>query len=246
MNFLPKAATEREFIYQLIKVAERAGGIISRYMRRTANGYLITDVEAMILAIKRYGYKLEPWAEKVAEKVIKKIDAQNATMWRESGLTNAAIQVGENAARRAAETLLKEQVDLITSIPTQMAERAQEWARKAQESGRRASEVALAIEHNTAVGINRAKLIARTEIAKANATLTRARAESVGITHYIWRTAEDSHVRESHELMDGNIFEFAHAPFVEGEGYHHPGEFPNCRCYAEPIISQIRDGYEQK
>lgn len=241
MNFSPKAATEREFLAQLVKVAERAGGIIKRYMRRTPTGYDFYDLEAMILALKNYGYQLEPWAQKIADKVVSRVERENRALWRGAGLSNAAIKVGDNIARETARRLAGEQVELITSIPTRMAERVQRWAHEAQTGGRRASEVAEAIANSTVVGESRAKLMARTEIAKANATLTRARAESVGVTHYVWRTMEDSAVREAHEQMDGLIFEFAVAPYVEGEGYHHPGEFPNCRCYAEPIIPKKDD-----
>lgn len=241
MNFSPKAATEREFLAQLVKVAERAGGIIKRYIKRTPTGYDFYDLEAMLLALKNYGYKLEPWAQKIADKAVERIERENRALWRRAGLSDVAIKVGNDVARETARRLVGEQVELITSIPTGMAERVQRWAHEAQTGGRRASEVAEAIENSAIVGVNRAKLIARTEIAKANATLTRARAESVGITHYIWRTAGDQAVREAHEQMDGLVFEFATAPFVEGEGYHHPGEFPNCRCYAEPIIPRKDD-----
>lgn len=104
--------------------------------------------------------------------------------------------------------------------------------------GKRASEVAAELARTEEVTASRATLIARTEIAKANATLTTARAQFVGATHYIWRTAEDADVRDSHAAMEGKIFRFDDPPYVEGEGNHGPGEIYNCRCYAEPIIPE--------
>jgi SPP1 gp7 family putative phage head morphogenesis protein len=104
--------------------------------------------------------------------------------------------------------------------------------------GKRADEVAAELARSGEVTEGRATLIARTEIAKANSALTQARAEYVGASHYIWRTAEDGDVRESHAAMNGKIFRFDDPPYVEGEGNHGPGEFPNCRCFAEPIIPE--------
>jgi SPP1 gp7 family putative phage head morphogenesis protein len=69
-----------------------------------------------------------------------------------------------------------------------------------------------------------------------NATLTRARADFVGATHYVWRTMQDEQVRPAHADLEGEVCSFADPPEVEGEGAHHPGEFPNCRCFAEPIL----------
>lgn len=239
VRFSPRAATEREFARALLSVAQKSGSVLMRYFRRTADGgFEITDLQGLLKALKEYAVQLEPWAEKIVDKTLWQLNRQNAAAWKSLGMAESAILVSESAARLAGVGLLKAQVDLIKSLPLQMAERVQELAVEAQKGGRRASELADLIENSANVTAGRARTIARTEIAKTNATLTRARAEACGVTHYIWRTMEDAGVREVHERMDGLIFEFAVAPFVENEGYHHPGEFPNCRCYAEPIISQ--------
>jgi len=44
---------------------------------------------------------------------------------------------------------------------------------------------------------------------------------------YIWRTRGDSKVRSEHAERDGKVFEWDNPP--EGG---HPGEAPNCRCWA--------------
>ena len=112
----------------------------------------------------------------------------------------------------------------------------QELALKAVVAGTRSDSIRDEILRNNEVTLNRATLIARTETAKAVSNLTQARAEQAGVTHYIWRTMEDEAVRSSHAELDGKVFAFNNPPFIEGEGNHHPGDFPNCRCYAEPII----------
>lgn len=234
-SFKPKTRVERELARQLMKIAERSGGILSQYIRRLPDGSVeITDIAALSAALVRYAKQLEPWAVETATKAIQQISAQNLAAWKATGV---AIGLSDSLVKEAAAALLREQVDLIKSIPTRMAERAQSLALEAQKTGARASVIAAEIENSTKVAQSRAVLIARTEIAKANATLTQARAQSVGATHYIWRTAGDSDVRETHAELDGKVFAFDDPPYIDGEGNHHAGEFPNCRCYAEPILT---------
>lgn len=234
-SFKPKTRVERELARQLMKIAERSGGILSQYIRRLPDGSVeITDIAALSAALVRYAKQLEPWAIETATKAIQQISAQNLAAWKATGV---AIGLSDSLVKEAAAALLREQVSLITSIPTRMAERAQSLALEAQKTGARVSVIAAEIENSTKVAQSRAVLIARTEIAKANATLTQARAQSVGATHYVWRTAGDSDVRETHAELDGKVFAFDDPPYIDGEGNHHAGEFPNCRCYAEPILT---------
>ena len=55
---------------------------------------------------------------------------------------------------------------------------------------------------------------------------------ALGITHYIWRTRDDSKVRAEHAPRDDKIYSWDH---VHEDG--HPGQAPNCRCFAEPVVS---------
>ena len=58
-----------------------------------------------------------------------------------------------------------------------------------------------------------------------------ARQRTAGVTHYIWRSADDSKVRSSHAERDDRVFPWDHG-FPDGV----PGQAHNCRCYAEPAI----------
>ena len=88
----------------------------------------------------------------------------------------------------------------------------------------------------------RARLIARTETAKAATTLTRVRAQRIGAEWYVWRTSDDARVRSSHEHMEGVLVSWNDPPSPEkligmkDYGAYHAGEFPNCRCYAQPLL----------
>lgn len=78
----------------------------------------------------------------------------------------------------------------------------------------------------------RAKLIARDQTAKLNAALTETRQQNLGIEEYIWRTSEDSRVRESHDEHNGKIFRWDSPPKNTG----HPGQDIQCRCIPQPIL----------
>lgn len=132
--------------------------------------------------------------------------------------------------------LQAENVYYIKSLPIEAAQRAQKLAAESVAGGRRADEVATELKNTTGVTKSRATLIARTEIAKSNANITQARAGLVGANQYIWRTMEDGAVRPAHAAMANLVFSFDDPPEVGDEGAHGPGEFPNCRCYAEVIV----------
>jgi SPP1 gp7 family putative phage head morphogenesis protein len=136
----------------------------------------------------------------------------------------------------AARKLQEDQVTLIKSLPLEAGRRAQKLAQEAATGGRRASEVAEELARSEGVTISRANTIARTEIHKAYATFTQARAEAVGANQYIWRTAGDEIVRDSHAEMEGVVCDFDNPPTLSDGETGNAGEFVNCRCFSEPII----------
>jgi SPP1 gp7 family putative phage head morphogenesis protein len=87
---------------------------------------------------------------------------------------------------------------------------------------------------------NRATLIARTETAKTASAFVQARAKYIGADTYIWRTVRDADVRPAHKRLEGTVHSWDAPPIAEEGGQrHHPGEFPNCRCFSEPRIDDV-------
>lgn len=236
-NFKARTAAEKQFELQLRKVATKVGRIVATH----TDGAEILSAKGLTKALASYSELLGPWADIVVGKMLKGVEADNLKVWKAVSLSigkELQTTMAKSAVGGVAKSLHFGQVQLIKSLPLEAGIRAQTLAHEAAIGGRRASEVAAEIARTEEVTASRAMLIARTEIAKANATFTRARAEYVGATHYIWHTAEDGDVRDTHAEMDGKIFRFDTPPYIEGEGEHGPGEFPNCRCYAEPIIGE--------
>ena len=191
--------------------------------------------------LRKYSETIQPWAESVASKMIAKVAAVNESNWIQSSQDLGKELKKELQTAPTAQffaEMKREQVKLITSLPIEAAERVHHLVMEAQLSGKRADEIAKEILRTGEVTSNRAKLIARTEVARTAASLTQVRAKHIGSTHYIWRTSQDGDVRESHKKMANKVIAWDSPPEVDPGKRYHAGMFPNCRCYPEPIINE--------
>ena len=65
------------------------------------------------------------------------------------------------------------------------------------------------------------------------------RAVNTGHTRYIWQTAGDQRVRDTHRVLNGKIFDFNNPPIIDELGNRgNPGEDYQCRCIARIILSE--------
>lgn len=238
-KYEPSRAVEREFARALKRIARASGAIVESHV----SGSKLTDAPAMKKALEAYSRALTPWAKNQASKlvgtILKKLNTDKG--YREHARKLGRVLSDElfhSETGVVTHALVNEQVELIRSIPLKAGERAQELALEALAGGRRADEIASELMKTTEVTESRAKLIARTETARANTYLNLARATSVGSTHYRWITSGDAAVRESHKKMNGKVFAWNDPPTLDDGMTGHPGTFPNCRCYAEPILPE--------
>lgn len=226
---------ERQYQSSLSQVARQVGSII--------NGFPPGDpsVEPTIThMLNRYAELLNDWAVSTASKMIAEVNQQDRKAW--ATLTEQMSQALRQEIRTAPtgaamQELLAEQVTLIKSIPLDAAKRVHELTLQGIEDGTRSNEIAKEIMRSGEVSENKAKLIARTEVSRTAATLTEARAMSVGSEGYIWRTSGDSDVRHSHKEMNGKFVRWDSPPTLD-KLTGHAGCLPNCRCYPEPVIPE--------
>lgn len=234
---------ELNYSKQLRHVAKTVGTIINQHLIVKREDGEITEVslqEGLSTILKHYSSSLDPWAKHIAETMVNHVDRSNKKY-----MLTVAPQISKqlksdyaiSAVGLVAKDIVNDQVTLIKSLPLEAAERAQNLAREAATGGRRASDIADMIMASGDVTKSRADLIARTEIHKSWSALTQSRSQYVGANQYIWRTAGDEIVRESHAEMDGQVCDFNAPPTLSDGMTGNAGEFPNCRCYAEPIIS---------
>lgn len=100
--------------------------------------------------------------------------------------------------------------------------------------------LAKVIEERFGVAASRAERIARDQIGTLNSQVNQARQRELGVTKYKWRTMNDEAVRDSHSILEDEEFSYDDPPIVDGEAAN-PGEPILCRCYPEPVFTEILD-----
>jgi SPP1 gp7 family putative phage head morphogenesis protein len=208
-----------------------------------APGGIVTDLGALLDMLNRYSALITPWATSVANAMVSDVNRRNELIWKRVGK-----QMGREIRNEIATSpqgivyrdLMAENVDLIKSIPLKAGERVQKLTTEALSTGRRAESIAREIQNTTRVSKSRARLIARTEVARTSALFTQARAMQVGSEGYIWRTSEDSDVRETHKAQNGKYIRWDKPPKTDKDlDPYHAGCGPNCRCYPEPVFPEL-------
>lgn len=192
-------------------------------------------VTGLVEMMRRYSEALGPWAESAAASMVSEVNERSLAVWKASGMQISESLRAEILRAPTGEEmrrLMASQVHLIKSIPTEAAKRVHELTIKGLEDSSRAKEIAAEIMRSGEVAKSRAMLIARTEVARASATLTQARAEYVGSEGYVWRTSKDGDVRPSHKKMNGSLIKWNSPPTLDGMT-GHAGCLPNCRCWAD-------------
>jgi len=227
-------------------------GIVRRFFER---GY--EYAYAQLLSVPEW---LDAYAKQAASRMVTHLYADNARSWRD-----AASKAGHGAEIYAAlqrelrpdtrvgrryRELIERNAQLIKSLPRDVAELSARHLAAAARAGQRAAVSESYVHH---VARARARLIARTETAKAQSALTQSRAESLGLDWYVWNTSQDVRVRPSHRKMAGVLIRFDDPPSPEnliGQrstlGRYNAGECPNCRCYTEPLLKLSQVSWPHK
>lgn len=141
------------------------------------------------------------------------------------------------AARSSA--FVSENVALIKSIPSQMLADIEKRVTRAIAQGATPAQLAEEIKQASGVADRRAMLIARDQVGKYFGLVAKDRQRAMGVTRYVWRTANDERVRPEHAAREGEVFEWSDPP--EGG---HPGQDYQCRCVSEPVLDDLIEARE--
>lgn len=236
---------ERDFYRALKRVAESSGHIIDQYTR----GAEIVNGRALQETLIQYSKTIEPWAYRQAALLVQQVSKNNIKDIRSHSKKLAKLlrsEVLEGSEGQIAMALINEQVGLIKSIPIEAGLRAQKIAAESFIAGNRAIPDPETIKYlqkemqmSTEVAINRAKLIARTEAARANAAIMQSRAEDLGAEGYIWRATMDGATRDSHKAMNGKFVKYDSPPTLSDGTVTHAGMIYNCRCWQDPVLPDL-------
>ncbi len=190
--------------------------------------------------LNHYAELVGPWAHTVAQYMVTDVARRNLNAWKQNSddMGRALRDELSNAPTGSYYALMMdEQVGLIRSLPIKAAERVHQLAQESMIRGTRGAEIEREVLATGKVTAARAKMIARTEVARAASTLTQARSRYAGSTGYIWRTSRDGDVRPTHRAQEGKFIRWDDPPKTDrGLAPYHAGCGPNCRCFPEPVF----------
>jgi uncharacterized protein with gpF-like domain len=253
---MPKRRIEIAFRKALLDIAK---GIVMRAGETS-------DPHRIISTLERITHMTDfiRLSEAIALKMVTGLFDDTGRTWREAARNSGkgreiykAIQkelLGAHGVRIRA--LVKENADLISTLPKNIADDVAAYVDREAMKGRRASDIADEIRRMFPEKTRaRAELIARTQVSMTQTNLVQARAEDLGLDWYVWRACGgnngDGRTRSSHRHMSGVLIRWSDPPApedlfplrrVDGSpynntlGHYHAGCCPNCRCYPEPVV----------
>lgn len=148
-------------------------------------------------------------------------------------------------------------VGLIRGLTDEVAKRVEARVLAAIQAGTLHKDLAKQLDDEFAFGEERAKLIANDQIGKAYGQIASARHREMGITRFVWRTANDRRVRgtpggkypkarPSHYDRNGKTYSYDDPPKGRHGEPELPGEPVRCRCTAEPVFDDILAGLDDE
>ncbi len=188
---------------------------------------------------------MQNYAEAVAMKIVANVFNDAGRSWRQAANQNSKGTLLYKAIMQEMQTptggvfhhLVQQNANYIASVPFAIAEEFTDHIATKAMQGLRSEEIAKdLIALYPHVSDVKARLIARTEVAKAHTAFSQARDASLGVQWYEWNTSEDGRVRRSHQEMDKTLVRWSDPPSPEalvGEksvGHYHAGNIYNCRC----------------
>lgn len=225
---------EKTYAIALRKVARQVGDLVK--------GFDIAEADfasKVAHALGRYAELIKPWAFNTARRVVLEISRRDEQAWakvsQEMG-RSLRQEIKAAPVGTLLQAFMRENVNLITSLPLEAGLRVHRLALEARANSARSKDIAKEIMRTGEVTQSRATLIARTEVARTGSALTQQRAMHVGSEAYIWRTAKDSDVRPSHAAMESVLVRWDSPPTLIDGTTTHAGQIYNCRCWAEPVI----------
>lgn len=198
--------------------------------------------------------EFQQWAESVARGMATNAYRSNALSWRDAAAKSGRGRLlFENLQKELAGTnvgsavagIVRENAELISSLPIDLAEKLTAYVNKRRIEGVRSKQIQTEVRNWLPnIAASRIRLICRTETSKSESALTAARSQDLGIEWYQWLDANDQRVRKSHRFMSKVLCRFDDPPAPEELiginstlGHYGAGMCPNCRCLMASLIS---------
>lgn len=200
------------------------------------NDDFLDRLKAIILTISQ---AIEPKVKETifeSKKIGVDIARYNQTQYQKTVKSVFGIDIFENEPWLVDQLKLfsSQNAQLIKSLPSQELEQVSQAIERGLQEGSPIKDIERELIQRFGITQRRAKLIARDQTSKLNASLTKLRQEQLGVEEYLWQTAGDERVRPTHKANDGKKFKWSNPPPTG-----HPGTAVNCRCVAIPVLEGI-------
>jgi len=193
-------------------------------------------LEAMFEALRKRFENADAHAKVIAKSFTGDVEEKNRRRFNESMKSVVGVNLSTIVQNEGLQDILvgatRQNVALIKSIPEEYFKRLEVLVFNATTQGNTVGSMISEIINIYGVTERRAKLIARDQTSKLNGVINKQRQTNLGITEYIWRTAGDDRVRDSHVENNGKTFKWSDPPSTG-----HPGSEISCRCVAQGIIN---------
>lgn len=148
---------------------------------------------------------------------------------------------------------VSENTRLITSIPDQFLDNVARVVNAGFRNGSTIEVIRKDIQKQFKIADDRARLIARDQIAKLSSDVDRRVSLEAGFELYVWVTSQDDRVRDSHKVMNGKVCSWEDPTIYKnnindkkwrkrssiGGVEKHIGQDFQCRC--SPRVAVVRD-----
>lgn len=203
-------------------------------------------------------------AEQSASEIAIDLSTTNRQQWFkiQRSLVGVAIGQSEPWFQDQMNTFTSQNASLIGKLSEESIANIEGEIQRGLQSGLRVESIREGVLNQVDVSFNRAKLIARDQVAKFNSQLTQLRQESLGVSRYVWRTSRDERVRgrpgglyassrPTHWALEGKECSWSDATiYYDADGEErsrasiqavelHPGQDFQCRCTAEPVLDEL-------
>jgi SPP1 gp7 family putative phage head morphogenesis protein len=153
---------------------------------------------------------------------------------------------------------VQQNVGLVKSVQSDLLSDVAKVVTESFEKGSRVEVLKKRVQERFGVSESKASLIARDQVLKLNANITKQRMQDAGVARYKWSTARDERVRGNpggkypdtpgnHWRLEGKVFSWDDPPIVDEDTSRraHPGEDYQCRCVAIPVFDELPQQQEQ-
>lgn len=103
-------------------------------------------------------------------------------------------------------------VGLIKTVPQEALGKMREIVKSGYLRGADTKSIAGEIRETYGMSKHHARFVARDQMAKLNADITREQHTDAGVSEYVWRTSGDKRVRDGHRLLNNKRFKYSDPP----------------------------------